>query len=211
VAIWRRKFDPYGPIDMPEFGVVLLADPQGLRAAMKGDTSWVVDTDHAVALADAAAARPTTEAIELADRSLATNPGRPTDAARRRTAEEVQWGMAFARADPHRLHERPPVAHTLFVQRIAGRTAFAEGTVGRFLATACRLGFIYGRGGPEVVNLPPARYHVAWHGPLGATFTVRRVTVGQPQITWRYDEGINDNNLHTREDVELALGDLHDV
>jgi hypothetical protein len=65
-------------------------------------------------------------------------------------AAEVQWGLTFARADPDRIGERPPVVRDLFLRAVISRTTMAEGT-GQIAAAGLRLGFLIGRGGPNTL------------------------------------------------------------
>jgi hypothetical protein len=150
----RTKFDPVEPIDLPEFGVMLMPDPASIRAAKRGDVSWVVNIDGAIDEAEHALDHPTLEARGLADLMLGRYRGDVTEVARQRVDGMVQWGLTFARADENRLLERPPVAHMLYARELVNRTAMADNPFGQFLARARRVGFIYGRGGPGSVNLP---------------------------------------------------------
>ena len=149
MAWWqRRRYDPYEVIDLPAYGIAILPNPKGMKATERGDTDWIVSIGDAIRHADAARAHPSEEARDLAAGLLADTTAAPDavpDA--ERVAGEVQWGLAFARHDPHRLLERPAVAHESYIRELVNRTLQATGPE-RFLADACRQAFVYGRGGP---------------------------------------------------------------
>ena len=148
----KRPYDPYCPVVFPPYGTWVLPDPVGLRAAMKGDTNWVLDIEPPVLQADGAAQNPTAEALGITDALLAPYGRHPSNDERIAIAARVQWGLTFARADIHRLGEEPPVAHCL-VPRAHGRANDVCGA-GRWAVSRGRSACRVRSGSPRLTRRP---------------------------------------------------------